>query len=128
MVLLDSINSWDENSIHASSTSHTENDHPLRKDGKLSSLAAIELAAQAMAAHSSITAGDGSQPPRRGFVASTSKINISENRLDTLPSPLDIYVELMGSSGDGSMYSFQITHSKADVISGRLLVMLEAKE
>ncbi len=135
MVLLNTIEHWDEQTIQATSTSHTSENHPLRKEGTLSSMAGIELAAQAMAAHSYLCASQlrtsqnkTESTPRRGFVASTSKVTISEHRLDTLPSQLDINIELIDSSNESSIYSFNITHKENHVISGRLLAVLEPED
>src|SRR5260370_38990136 len=46
MCLLDSVLTWDDESIICTSETHRDPDNPLRRDGRLSSLHAFECAAQ----------------------------------------------------------------------------------
>ncbi|HEX4195016.1 MAG TPA: phosphotransferase, partial [Stellaceae bacterium] len=69
MCLLDRVIAWDEQRIACQSTAHRDPDNPLRKDGRLGVLAAIEFAAQAMAAHGRLAGAIGERP-RAGIIAS----------------------------------------------------------
>ena len=57
MVLLDEVVEWDEEHIVCRSSSHQDRANPLYLAGQLSSVCAIEYAAQAMAVHGSLLMG-----------------------------------------------------------------------
>jgi predicted hotdog family 3-hydroxylacyl-ACP dehydratase len=55
MRLLDAVLSWDDQSIVCSASSHVDPANPLRDNGVISSVHALEYAAQAMAVHGSMS-------------------------------------------------------------------------
>lgn len=127
MVLIDTIKSWSDEQIVCTAKSHKNPDNPLRSLDRLSSMAGIEYAAQAMAAHARLRISEQGQKgePQRGFVAVASKVNCFVPRMDNLIDDLTIKVDLLDSTGDGSLYFFAIHSRELEVIEGQLLVMLE---
>src|SRR5881398_1435622 len=56
MCLLDSVLGWDDESIVCTTNTHRDEANPLRRDGRLSALHALEYAAQAAAIHGGLRA------------------------------------------------------------------------
>ena len=99
MCLLDGVVAWDAWRIRCTSRSHRDPHNPLRADGRLPALCAIEYAAQAMAVHGSL-AGSISAPPRAGFLASVRGVIINRDRFDDLEDELIVDAEtVLGDEG-----------------------------
>lgn len=126
MCLLEKMLSWDATHIKCSAKSHTDPENPLRIKNKLTSIAAIEYAGQAMALHGGLVAATDSPDmrPRKGFLASLREIVISRDVLDDVTGDLLIEVELLMGDSDSSLYSFSVSTSDQPVISGRAAVKL----
>lgn len=121
MMLVDSITAWDEHHIICQATSHVERDNPLRDDGRLSVFAGVEYAAQALAAHARLREPD--LPPKRGMIATASKLTPCCQWLDEHTGALTIRVELLASNLTSSMCQFHITCGATDVLSGQLTAL-----
>ncbi len=127
MVLLDEVQECDKQKIVCAANSHLDQANPLMIDGALSVFAGIEYAAQAMALHNFMLAARAGGAPgeaRQGVVAVASKLQSFCQRLDLLKDTLVIEVAMIDQTGDSSMYEFKLLSAQADVLSGRLLVML----
>ena len=74
MCLLDRVEHWNADSIRCIARNHREATNPLRHDGTLSAVSAIEYAAQAMAVHGGLAAGNGEQP-RTGYLVSLRDVD-----------------------------------------------------
>lgn len=122
MCLLDALAGWDAQHLAARATSHRDPANPLRHDGRLSALTGIEYAAQAVALHGSLLAGDSA--PRAGFLASVRDVHCDAERLDTCDAPLDIRVERLGGDADGMIYHFAIQSGGQPLLRGRLTIRL----
>lgn len=130
MCLLEKMLSWDATHIKCSATSHVDSENPLRIKDKLTSIAAIEYAGQAMALHGGLISSGSSfgnssgKRPRKGYLASLREIVISCESLDDATNELLIEVELLMGDSDSSLYSFSVSISDQHVISGRAAVKL----
>ncbi len=125
MCLLDAVSAWDENSISCVSSRHRALDNPLRQEGRLGALCAIEFAAQAMAIHGGL-AGLVPERPRVGYLASLREVACRCERLDDIPGVLTIdAVRLMGDAAQ-VIYSFAVRGDARDLVTGRAAVILEA--
>jgi predicted hotdog family 3-hydroxylacyl-ACP dehydratase len=62
MCLLDRLERWDAQHLHASTARHADAANPLRTASGLMSANAIEFAAQAMALHGGLLVAEGTQP------------------------------------------------------------------
>lgn len=125
MCLLDAVSAWDENAISCVSSRHRALDNPLRQEGRLGALCAIEFAAQAMAIHGGL-AGLVPQRPRVGYLASVREVACCCERLDDIPGVLTIdAVRLMGDAAQ-VIYSFAVRGDARDLVTGRAAVILEA--
>jgi predicted hotdog family 3-hydroxylacyl-ACP dehydratase len=125
MCLLDRVTFWDEQRIACRSAAHRNPDNPLRQDGRLGALAAIEFAAQAMAAHGRL-AGAVDARPRAGVIASLRDIRCRCAGLDHLDGDLDISAtRLMGDEGN-VIYAFAVGCDGQELVTGRATVVLQA--
>jgi predicted hotdog family 3-hydroxylacyl-ACP dehydratase len=125
MCLLDRVISWDEQRIACRSRAHCDPDNPLRQDGRLGALAAIEFAAQAMAAHGRL-AGAVGERPRAGIIASLRDIRCRCDRLDQLEADLEISATRLMGDDRNVMYAFSVACGNEELVTGRATVVLQA--
>ena len=144
MVLLDEVTEWDDQHIVCRSTTHHDRGNPLYLAGRLSSVCAIEYAAQAMAVHGSLlmqrgVAGNGADDasnraqdemarrPRAGFLASVRNVRMEVMHLDDVHGALTIAA--MRESGDDArvLYNFEVRSGEKVLVSGRAAVVLDAE-
>ncbi|MDB5367657.1 MAG: putative beta-hydroxyacyl-acyl carrier protein (ACP)-dehydratase [Rhodospirillales bacterium] len=125
MVLIDRVESYDATRLRCVATSHRAADNPLRSsDGRLSALAGLEYAGQAMAVHGALT-GATSEQPRRGYLASARDVQLGCDTLDGLAT-LVIEVEALAIEAQRVLYQFRLSSEDATVLTGRAAVVLEA--
>ena len=125
MCLIDSVERYDATSIACATHRHRDEGNPLREDGRLSPLAGIEFAAQAMAAHGALAGGGA---PLGGWLARVRDCVVSCERMDTLPAPLTIEAERIAGGERALSYRFVITAGGVEVLRGSALVALHADE
>ena len=137
MVLLDEVTEWDSERIVCRSGMHHDRGNPLYVAGQLSSVCAIEFAAQAMAVHGSLLAHHDvpasmrdvlTMKPRAGFLASVRNVHMAVSRLDDVRGVLTI--EATRESGDDLrvLYLFEVRAGDAVLVSGRAAVVLQMPE
>jgi predicted hotdog family 3-hydroxylacyl-ACP dehydratase len=136
MVLLDEVAEWDDEHIVCRSSTHQDHGNPLYLAGHLSSVCAIEYAAQAMAVHGSLLAhpkrsnggaGGAEQRPRAGFLASVRNVSMHVARLDDVHGVLTIVA--IRESGDDArvLYQFEVRSGEKVLVEGRAAVVLDAE-
>ena len=125
MCLLDGVLAWDAQHIVCHASSHQSPDNPLRAESRLGASNAVEYAAQAMAVHGVLLAGDG-QPLGVGYLASIRSVRLHVERLDDIAAPLR--VEVIRLSGDDALilYQFAISATGQCLAEGRATVVLNA--
>jgi predicted hotdog family 3-hydroxylacyl-ACP dehydratase len=121
MCLLDEVLTWDAVRIRCRSTSHRSSDNPLRADGRLGAACAIEYAAQAMAVHGALLAGDTG--PRRGFLASVRNVTLHVDRLDDLDADLIAVAERVKGDERTMLYEFSVLSGERVLVSGRASIV-----
>ncbi|WP_246211116.1 3-hydroxylacyl-ACP dehydratase [Vogesella oryzae] len=125
MCLLSEVVSWSEDDIVCFADSHQLPDNPLRAAGRLGVANAIEYAAQAMAVHGALLAGDAA-PARAGYLTSVRELSWHCRQLDGLAAPLRIHAERLSGSPVNAMYRFTLHAGERLLVSGRLGVVLDA--
>ena len=125
MNLLDSVVSWDDAGIRCAADSHRALDNPLRRGGELPVACGIEYAAQAVAAHGALLAGDA-RPIGHGLLASVRSVAFGVRRLDDLPGLLDVSAMRIGADAGGVLYEFRVESAGRELVQGRLAVVLDA--
>ncbi len=152
MVLLDEVVEWDDDHIVCRSSSHQDRANPLYLAGQLSSVCAIEYAAQAMAVHGSVLAHrdadansarvdanngavDGVDDdadrapfrPRAGFLASVRNVRMEVSRLDDVHGALTIAATREFGDDARVLYDFEVRAGERVLVSGRAAVVLDAE-
>jgi predicted hotdog family 3-hydroxylacyl-ACP dehydratase len=125
MCLLDAVLDWSDAAIVCRATRHADPAHPLRAEGRLGAAAGIEYAAQAMAVHGALIAGDDA-PPRQGYLTSVRSVALHVARLDDLPGALDVRAERLSGDGNHILYQFRLDHAGRCLLEGRAAVVLDA--
>ncbi len=126
MNLLASVERWDALSIDCRASGHRAPDNPLRRGGELPAASGIEYAAQAVAAHGALLAGEGAAPAP-GYLASVRGVRFGARRLDDVRGDLAVHAQRIGGDALGLLYEFRVAGDGRDLASGRLAVMLEAR-
>jgi predicted hotdog family 3-hydroxylacyl-ACP dehydratase len=125
MVLIDAILHWDDNNISCTADSHLAADNPLRQSGVLSVYTGIEYAAQAMAAHAQLTSMAATSVPRKGFLATASKLSAQVRNLDDVAEPLLVELQMIAVNSGSSLYSFVISAGGQILLDGQLMAVVE---
>jgi predicted hotdog family 3-hydroxylacyl-ACP dehydratase len=125
MCLLDEVVRWDDETIRCTATSHRDPRNPLRMNGRLASVCAIEYAAQAMAVHGAVL-GAASGRPRAGFLASVRNVETHIERLDTLEAPLGVEATRISGDVNNILYRFVVSCNDRPIVEGRAAVILDA--
>ncbi|MDQ7988573.1 MAG: 3-hydroxylacyl-ACP dehydratase [Candidatus Dactylopiibacterium sp.] len=125
MCLLDSVVRATPQAIHCRATSHRDAANPLRARATLGAAHGIEYAAQAMAVHGALRAGN-TDAPRAGYLTSVREVVFHAGRLDTAASPLEIHAECLSGEGNHLIYAFRLEAAGAPLVTGRASVMIDA--
>lgn len=126
MCLLDSVEHWDDDGIICLSRRYAQPDNPMRRaDGTLGVASLIEVAAQAMAVHGRLRAGDDT-PPRPGFLVSLRDVTLQSPVLAEEGAVLTISARQLMGDARGASYAFSVQAGSREVLEGRCMVLFEA--
>ena len=124
MCLLDNVIDWDDGSIVCITNTHRDEANPLRRNGRLSALNALEYGAQAAAVHGGLRARAAGATAPPCYLAALRDAHLHLARLDDLASPLEVHAQrLFGDSGN-TIYQCAISASGISVAEGRVTIML----
>ena len=124
MCLLDGVVRWDEQSIVCVTDTHREANNPLRRQGQLSTLHAVEYGAQAAAIHGGLRARAAGATAPPCYLAALRDVHLHVKRLDDLTSPLQVQAQrLFGGTGN-TIYQCSISAGNTPVADGRVMIML----
>lgn len=123
MCLLDGVDFWDDEHIRCHSRSHLAPDHPLREDGVLAAVHALEYGAQAMAVHGGLLARRRADPVRPGVLAGLRDVRLHAERLDDHPEPLQIEARRLMAGSDSFLYRFEVRAGAHLIASARATVI-----
>lgn len=126
MCLLQEITQSDALGIVCRAMSHRAADNPLRCDGALPAVAGIEYAAQALAAHCALLAGDAAGEPVRGLLAGVREVTLHVARLDDVEGPLTVRARRLVANGPRLLYGFAVQCGERELLSGRVAVVLQS--
>ncbi len=128
MCLLDAVTEWSDAAITCRAGSHTDPANPLRAEGRLGAANGIEYAAQAMAIHGALIAGEADEgaAPRQGYLTSVRSVSLHVTRLDDLPGDLEVHAERLSGDANNILYQFSLSHAGRCLLEGRAAVVLDA--
>ena len=125
MCLLDAVERWSDDDITCRAVSHRCSANPLRVGGRLGIANGIEFAAQAMAVHGALLAGDDA-PPVVGFLTSVRDVQWQRARLDDIGADLVVHARRIAGNSGSLLYQFELHADETLVLSGRASVMIKA--
>jgi predicted hotdog family 3-hydroxylacyl-ACP dehydratase len=126
MCLLDEVIDWSANGIRCRSGTHRLSDNPLRGNGRLDAICAIEYAAQAMAVHGALIGTLTGAAPAAGYLASVREVSLFRSRLDDVTADLVASSTYLGGDESAVLYQFSVTAADAVIASGRATIILNA--
>jgi predicted hotdog family 3-hydroxylacyl-ACP dehydratase len=129
MVMLESIEHFDDTRIVCATTRHRAADNPMRIGigGRLRALCGIEFAAQAMALHGALRRS----PPsalRHGRVAAVRDVVVHCRYLDAVEGPLVVECRLEAAAGNAYAYLFTLNGGGEVLLRGTATVMMSDGE
>lgn len=120
MCMLDSVETWNKDSIQCLSTAHQNHQNPLITNGRLHAVNCIELAGQATVVHGTLCWKDHMDLPDVAILVSVRDISIFKNRLETITEPLSIYADVLDILEFASNYWFEVKAGEKVIVNGRL--------
>jgi predicted hotdog family 3-hydroxylacyl-ACP dehydratase len=126
MCLLDEVLEWENDRIRCASGTHRAADHPLRAYGRLGIACGIEIAAQTMAVHGALSAGDSSSRPRAGLLAGVRSVRMYATRLDEAQTDLICQATRVAGDAGTALYEFELSAAGSTLMRGRATVVLDA--
>ena len=126
MCLLDEVLGWDLTQIRCRASSHRLPENPLRLLERLGTVAGIEYAGQAMAAHGALIAGLLGRAARTGYLASVRNLQLAVTRLDDLAGDLEIRAQRLAGDADSALYEFTLECAERELLSGRAGIVFGA--
>jgi len=123
MCLLDSVASWDDTKIECRTSSHRDAANPLRLDGRLPAVVAVEYAAQAMAVHGGLRAPSGHDAPP-GYLVAIRDARLHVATLEQITADLEISATCQVADANGLVYAFRVQAAGRPVADGRATIVL----
>jgi predicted hotdog family 3-hydroxylacyl-ACP dehydratase len=124
MCLLDGVVSWDDDSILCVTNTHRDRDNPLRRDGRLSAVNALEYGAQAAAVHGGLRARAAGTTAPACYLAALRDARMHLERLDDLTTPLEVRAQRLFGEAGNTVYQCVISVGDTPVADGRVSIML----
>ena len=124
MCLLDNVLVWDDESIVCITNTHRDEANPLRRDGRLSALHALEDGAQAAAIHGGLRARVAGATAPACYLAALRDAHLHVARLDDLASRLDVRAQRLFGDAGNTIYKYTISAGPNPVAEGRVTIML----
>jgi len=122
--LLNRVLEWDKKLIICEADSHQDKCNPLRGGGVLTSVAAIEYGAQAMAVHGSLLSAKDESTEQLFYLVAAHEVEFRVNWLHDINHPLTIRAERLIGDANGMIYQFTLYALSHLLVQGRLAVMI----
>jgi predicted hotdog family 3-hydroxylacyl-ACP dehydratase len=123
MCLLDEVVRWDDASIVCITTTHRGANNPLRRDGQLSAVHALEYGAQAAAIHGGLRARVAGATAPPCYLAALRDAHLHVARLDDLTSVLEVRAQRLFGEAGNTIYQCEISAGGIPVADGRVTIM-----
>ena len=123
MCLLDEVEHWDDRSIACISNTHRDPANPLRREGHLSAVHALEYGAQAAAIHGGLRARAAGTVAPPGYLAALRNGRLHVTRLDYIHLPLRIWATRLYGEGANTVYEFSLSVATVVLAEGRVTIV-----
>ncbi len=127
MSLLEQIVSWDQQQVVCTTQSHRSLQNPLRSNGRLSAIHAIEYGAQAVAVHGGLLAHARGEAIQPGYLAALRQIRLHQSRLDEIESALTVEATQLLCDAGNLIYSFAVKAANQPIADGRVVVVVQSE-
>ncbi|MFL6515912.1 MAG: hydroxymyristoyl-ACP dehydratase [Chthoniobacterales bacterium] len=124
MCLLDGVLDWDDETIDCISETHRHAANPLRRNGRLSSVHALEYGAQAAAVHGGLRAQAAGAVAPPGFLAAIRDATFNIPYLDDVEAALHVRSRRLYGEGVNTVYECEVRADGKVLVSGRVTIML----
>ena len=124
MCLLDNVIDWDDESIVCITNTHRDEANPLRHDGRLTALHALEYGAQAAAIHGGLRARAAGTTAPACYLAALRDAHLYVDRLDDLASPLEVRAKRLFGDAGNTVYQCEVATGDIRVADARVTIML----
>lgn len=127
MCLLDTVTTWDTDSITCQSMTHRDSANPLRRHHRLAALHAFEYGAQALAIHGGLLAKTAGCEAPAAYLAALRDAKLHVSRLDDIPTPLEITAQkLVGREGN-AIYGIEVSTKNTRLASANVTIITRPK-
>ncbi len=128
MCLLSSVTYWDSSSITCLTSTHRDQDNPLRRHGILEMLSGLEYAAQAMGIHVGLTQNISEHNASVGYLGAIRDIQIWHPTFQQIMDDLTIEANLVLEQHLSFIYAFSIKAREAMLLQGRASIFIQGPE
>lgn len=123
MCLIESVATYDGDTISCQTQTHWSLSNPLRYKDRLNPICGVEYAAQAMALHAALLSEQGAAA-QIGFLAGLREVAVHVPRLDVAHTNLNIRASKLIANKGRSIYEFVLTLNDEPALSGRAAVII----
>jgi len=128
MCLLSSVEHWDNSSIICLTSTHRNQDNPLRRNGVLGMLSGLEYAAQAMGVHVGLTRNISEQNASVGYLGAVRDLQVHSQTFQQFPEHLSIKANLLLEQQLSFMYTFSMSAGEVILLEGRASIFIQGPE
>ncbi len=128
MCLLSSVTHWDHSSITCLTSTHYDQDNPLRRHGILEMLSGLEYAAQAMGIHVGLTQNISEHNASVGYLGAIRDIQVCYPTFQQIMDDLTIEASLVLEQHMSFIYAFSIKAREAILLQGRASIFIQGPE
>ena len=125
MCLLSSVTHWDHSSITCLTSTHRDQDNPLRRHGILEMLSGLEYAAQAMGIHVGLTQNISEHNASVGYLGAIRDIQVCHLTFQQIMDDLTIEASLVLEQHMSFIYAFSIKAREAMLLQGRASIFIQ---
>lgn len=119
MVLIDQVQSWNDDEITCRTRSHLRADNPLRSNGAVPAIAGAEYGAQAAAIHGGLIGR-----PADGYLVALRDLHVNADNLHDVMGDIVVYARCHAVGEQGTIYLFELRADTLILVSGRVTVAL----
>lgn len=123
MCLLDAVTAWDDDSIQCVTDIHRDPAHPLRRQGRLSAVAAFEYGAQAAAVHGGLCAKAAGETAPPGYLAALRDARWFVAELNEIAEPLQVSARRLLGEAAQCIYAIQVSAAGRLLAEARVTIM-----
>ena len=128
MCLLSSVEHWNNTSIVCMTSTHRDQDNPLRRHGALEILSGMEYAAQAMGIHVGLTQNISEHNASVGYLGAIRDVQVCCQTFHQFVEDLRIEAQLLLDQPMSFIYTFSLTAHEDTLLHGRASIFIQGPE